>query len=202
MSDKKLRDCLVRFYSQDSSSCIEEAERKLTFDLFLPFFYEHPSRWGDVFHLAYEEKALPRKYVDPLLTKSSPSLWQKTVTKWSATERNQVLYDLWKDASKSQRWLFSLLIDSLGGQLEFYIFVKMKELRTVEQLQARLKDEEERFLANVPEYIKLLPTKKPWKMRDLKWAHKKCTSNKHLRHKFPCNRIEQYMSNPCFTTRQ
>jgi len=118
----------------------------------------------------------------------------KTFADYARSERGlstEEIRALWDPSS------IETSLDRLGHFVSLYVWLRMKELKTEEDRKRRLKEEHNQFALHLPEYIAMLPTKHPEKIRDLKWASKKCKLN-HLAEKFPCDKIRQYYVNPCF----
>lgn len=104
---------------------------------------------------------------------------------------NEKILSLWDPLSIDRS------LNQLGHLFSLYVWLRMRELHSEEDRKQRLAHEHENFALHLPEYIRKLPTKHPEKLRDLAWAARKC-KKQHLAGRFPCDRIQQYYSNPCF----
>ena len=122
----------------------------------------------------------------------------KTLADYARSERglsNEEIRALWDPSSIENT------LDRLGHFVSLYIWLRINELKTEQERKERLQEEHNRFASQFPEYLAMLPTKHPEKLRNLKWAAKKCKLS-HLAGRFPCDKIQQYYSNPWFKAEQ
>lgn len=89
-------------------------------------------------------------------------------------------------------------LHNLGHVALLYTYLRMQGLDSERKLKDRLLKEHKNFSAHLPEYIRMLPTKHPEKLRNLAWAVKKC-KQKELKGSLLCTKIRQYHKNPWFS---